>query len=94
MLLSVWPEWKIESELGRGSYGAVFKAVREDDGFKSYSAIKVVTIPQSKSEISSLLAEGMTEEQSRTYLSGIVKSFVNEIKIMVSPSLLMRSICL
>lgn len=29
-LKHVWPEWTIEKQLGKGSYGIVYKAVRRD----------------------------------------------------------------
>ena len=84
MELGIWQDWKIEKTLGKGSYGVVYKAIKREAGFESCAAIKVVTIPQSKSEITSLVSEGMTDAQCRTYLTGVVKSFVNEIKIMES----------
>ena len=77
-----WPEWKIEKELGEGSYGKVYSAVREDHSLKSYAAIKVITIPHSKAEISSLRSEGLSEEETRTFFDTIVTDFVNEIKLM------------
>ena len=26
----VWPEWKVESQIGKGAFGSVYKAVRTD----------------------------------------------------------------
>lgn len=83
-LEKIWPEWKIERRIGKGSYGAVYKAVRQENGFNSYSAIKVITIPQDPSEIDSLRSEGLDINQSITYLREMVNDFVNEIKLMQS----------
>jgi len=77
-----WPEWKIEGELGEGAFGKVYRAVREDHSLKSYAAIKVISIPQSKAEISALIAEGMSVDETKGYFEGIVKDFLNEIKLM------------
>jgi len=81
---SAWKEWEIIELLGEGSYGKVYKAVKKDYGAEMFSAIKVITIPKSQSELKSLYADGMDIEESKTYLEGIVNSFVHEIKMMIS----------
>jgi hypothetical protein len=43
--------WHIESELGIGGYGKVYKISKVEFGFKSYSALKVIPVPQSSLEI-------------------------------------------
>ena len=83
-LNQVWPEWHIEKQLGKGTYGTVYKVVRRDDNFTSYAAIKVISIPQDQAEIDTLRSEGLDMAQSKTYLKGVVNDFVNEIKIMQS----------
>lgn len=81
---AVWPEWKIEKVLGRGSFGVVYQAVREDANIVSRSAIKVISIPQDTGELDSLRSEGLSEDDSRTYYKGIVDDFVSEIQLMES----------
>ena len=83
-LKQVWPEWTIEKQLGKGSYGIVYKAVRRDHNLVSYAAIKVISIPQDPSEIDSLRSEGLDLNGTRTYLQEIVNSFVGEIQLMES----------
>ena len=83
-LSGVWPEWQIEKELGRGSFGVVYKAVRQDHNIRSYSAIKVISIPSDGNQIDSLRSEGLDMNATRTYLQGIVNDFVSEIQIMES----------
>lgn len=84
-LRSIWPEWQIdEKPLGRGSYGVVYKATRNDHGVESNAAIKVVSIPQNESELESLRSEGLSENDSKTYLQGVVDDFVSEIQLMES----------
>ncbi|MBR5571001.1 MAG: protein kinase [Oscillospiraceae bacterium] len=82
MITTVWPEWQVEQTLGKGSYGTVYKAVRNDSNLCSYAAIKVISIPTDPSELASLRSEGLTEEGTRTYFQGIVNDFVSEIRLM------------
>lgn len=83
-IASVWPKWKVESVIGRGSFGTVYKAVNKSKGEESYSAIKVISIPQNEAELEELSCEGMTVDQSRTYYREMVDDLVNEIKLMES----------
>ena len=84
VLKHVWPEWKIVKRIGSGAYGTVYEAIRKDYDFESHAAIKMISVPKSQSEIDTLRTEGMTLEASKTYLQGIVKDFVNEIRLMIS----------
>lgn len=78
----VWPEWKVETLLGEGSFGKVYKAVRVEHSVTTYSAIKIISIPQSSAELSSLRSEGWGDAATKSYFQGIVGDFVNEIKLM------------
>ncbi len=80
----VWPEWKLEKQLGKGSYGVVYHAVRRDNSVESHAAIKIISIPSDSSEVDSLRSEGLGEEGTRTYFRGIVDDFVGEIQLMES----------
>lgn len=80
----VWPEWSIEEKLGKGSYGTVYRAVRQEHGVTSEAAIKVISIPQDPSEVDSLRSEGLDLDATRTYLQSVVDDFVNEIQLMES----------
>ncbi len=84
-LKNVWPEWELEKEIGRGSFGVVYRAVRNDNFVGDRrAAIKIISIPADKSEIDSLRSEGLDYERSRTYFKDIVDSFVKEIEVMES----------
>ena len=59
----VFDKWKICRELGQGSYGTVYEIQREDFGGVYKAALKVITVPQSRTELQSVLDEGMTPPQ-------------------------------
>ena len=46
------------------------------------SALKVISIPQSDSEVQSLKNDGMTDNDTTEYFKGIVNDFVQEIQLM------------
>lgn len=81
---TVWPEWQIEKQLGRGSYGVVYQAVRRDNNVESHAAIKIISIPSDYSEVDSLHSEGLDIDGTRTYFKGIVDDFASEIQLMES----------
>lgn len=81
-LAQIWPEWEVEKQLGKGSYGVVYQAVRRDNHIQSRAAIKVISIPIDASEIDSLRSEGLSIDGAKTYFQGIVDDFVGEIQIM------------
>lgn len=82
VLKNIWPEWRVTRVIGKGSYGIVYEAERVVSSVKSSAAIKIITIPQSETEIASLMSEGMTLEKTREYYRGLVEEFVREIEIM------------
>ncbi|MCD8107926.1 MAG: BspA family leucine-rich repeat surface protein [Oscillospiraceae bacterium] len=82
ILQNVWSEWTVTKEIGRGSFGTVYEAVRSDHGVQSKAAVKVITIPSDKSEVDSLRSEGMTADGTRTYFMNIVNDFVSEVQLM------------
>ena len=74
--------WKITRLLGEGSYGRVFEMERTEFGQTYQAALKVITVPQSKAEIGSILSEGMSTPQAEAYFHGIVEELVHEFSIM------------
>ena len=42
---ALWPEWTVDSHLGSGSFGHVYKIRRTDIGGTYYAALKVISIP-------------------------------------------------
>ena len=79
---TVFGGWRIERELGKGSYGTVYEIQRVDFGNVYKAALKVITVPQSEAELQSALAEGMTRSQAERYFYGVVEDITHESAIM------------
>lgn len=84
IIRSVWPEWSIEAQLGTGSYGKVYEAVRRDAFLESRAAIKVISVPSSSAEIDALRSAGASLRETQTYIDHAVEGFVKEIQLMKS----------
>jgi len=82
----IWGVWEIESTLGEGGFGKVYKAYREEFGRRYECAIKHISLPQRETEIKDLLEEQMTDDKSVAsgYYRQVVEDITNEIGIMHS----------
>ncbi|MBQ1995093.1 MAG: serine/threonine protein kinase [Clostridia bacterium] len=81
-ICKVWNDWKIEKEIGRGSYGTVYRCFKIEDGIKEYAAIKVISVPQNDYELNDIISEKMSEEQTRVYYKDIANELIKEIEIL------------
>ena len=77
----VFSNWTIEKELGEGATGKVFEIQKTDYGITTRSALKVIRVPHSASDIRAALAEGMDEQSVSSYFKGFVDEIVKEIRI-------------
>ena len=75
-------DWNIVSCLGEGSYGKVFEIERSEFGQTYRAALKVITVPQSRTELQSVLDEGMTPPQAKQYFYSVVEDIGRECAIM------------
>ena len=80
--VSAWPEWKIIEKIGEGSFGKVYKAQRTERGKSFYSAIKIINIPGSQSELNSVRSETGDEQSTRKYFQNLVEECIQEISTM------------
>lgn len=78
----VWPEWQVDTLLGEGSFGKVYKVKRYERNQTFYSAVKVLTVPKSRQEIKHARCQGMNDTEIHTYFEGIVDDLLNEIILM------------
>jgi len=83
MFTPLWGVWEIESTIGEGSFGKVYKAYREEFGQRYTCAIKHISLPQSEAEIKQVLDEHMTNDTSfaSDYYTQFVEAITDEIKI-------------
>ena len=80
--VSAWPEWKIIEKIGEGSFGQVYKAQRTERGKSFYSAIKIINIPGSQSELNSVRSETGNDQAAREYFQNLVEECIQEIGTM------------
>lgn len=75
----MWPEWEVVDTLGSGTFGIVYEVHRNIFGHTDKAAIKVLSIPKSKSDIQELLYNGYDQksitERFRSHLEDIVKEY-------------------
>ncbi len=81
LLPKQWADIKIREELGEGSYGKVYKASTRK-GEKKYYAVKIISIPKTKSELNSVMADIQNNDSAKAYIQSIVDNCLTEIQTM------------
>ena len=74
--------WYITRKLGQGNFGKVFQIERQEFDETYKAALKIITVPQSESEIKSVMASGMDQASVAEYFEGMAKEIVSEFKLM------------
>ena len=77
-----WKDWTVESFIGEGTYGKVFKVVRNEFNRTYESALKVIRIPQNNAEYESVRNDGMDEQSVTTYFRSLVDEIIGEFTMM------------
>lgn len=77
-----WNSWYIDGVIGEGSYGSVYRIVREEFGQKYYSALKIISTPKNRSELKQALMEGMSESDAQEYFKSKAEEIYKEIIMM------------
>ena len=78
----IFGSWYIKRFIGEGGFAKVFEITRNEFGVEYTSALKIITISKTKSEINTLRSEGMSDDDIRGYMRGIVEDTVSEIQLM------------
>ncbi|MDR2751415.1 MAG: leucine-rich repeat domain-containing protein [Clostridiales bacterium] len=76
------PAWSIVSQIGEGGFSKVYKIVKEEFGFKYYSALKVIPVPQNSSELHQLREEGLDGDSLHTYINAMIGDLISEINLV------------
>ncbi len=79
---AIWPGWETVRVIGRGSFGAVYEIQRDVFGEKEKAALKVITIPQSDTELDELIGEGLDDQSITDTFKSFLKSIVAEYSLM------------
>ena len=79
---AIWPGWEVVGQLGSGSFGSVYEIQRTIRGRTEHAAVKVLTIPQNKSEIGELRADGYDDESITQYLADSLDKIESEYAMM------------
>ena len=74
--------WYIKSFVGEGGFAKVFEIVRNDFGTEYISALKIITVSKSRTEINSMRNEGMSDADIKASMYNIVEDTVKEIQLM------------
>ena len=78
----LWGAWHVDSLIGEGSFGKVYKIRREEFGNMYHSAVKVITIPQSEIDLRQTKNEGMDDASAKSYFHAFVVDIIQEISLM------------
>jgi serine/threonine protein kinase len=79
----LWGSWKIDSLIGEGPYGKVYKAFHDELGFHYESAVKHIAIPNGGYALRALFAEGADEASAKAFFAECAQSVIKDIHAMV-----------
>lgn len=75
-------EWQIRQQIGEGSYGRVFIIEKHESGQICRAALKTITVPGSRTEIKSLMSDGMNLEDVAGYYKKVADDIIGEFMLM------------
>ncbi|MCL1916797.1 MAG: protein kinase [Peptococcaceae bacterium] len=78
----LWGSWYIDSPIGEGAFGKVYRIRRQEYGQTYYSALKIVSIPHDQAEIKQMEAEGLDVALRRKIFQTQVSDIIREINLM------------
>jgi len=78
----LWGSWYVDRLIGEGAFGKVYRVKKVDFGKAYYSAVKIITIPQTEADLRQILSEGMDETSARGYIQTFVADIIQEIDLM------------
>ena len=78
----IWPGWETGRLIGRGSFGAVYEIQRQMFDEVEKAALKVISIPQSASDVAELYSDGYDADSITETFRAHLKSIVSEYSLM------------
>ncbi|MCL1853460.1 MAG: protein kinase [Peptococcaceae bacterium] len=79
----LWSGSQVESIIGQGAFGKVYKIRLEEEGEIHYAAVRVVNIPQS-SELQKMRNDGLSDDAIRDHCQALVNNIISEIEQMAA----------
>ena len=79
-----WPGWEVTRLIGNGNFGSVYEIERNLYGNVEKAALKVIHIPQSRSDIEELYNDGFDDESITARFNGYLEDIVREYSMMAS----------
>ena len=78
----LWGSWYVDSQIGEGSYGKVYKVHREEFGNIYTAAVKMISIPKDDNELRQAKSDGLDSVSAKSYFHAFVTDIVREIALM------------
>lgn len=82
----LWGKWHIESLIGKGNFGSVYRITREEMGSRYNAAVKIITVPSEEQYYEAQAMFGDDPTTLNGYFEDIVKGIIREINVMYSLS--------
>ena len=83
-MISQWPGWEVDSEIGRGAYGRVYRIKRSSAGFGEfeYQALKIISIPLDEDQTDFFLMDEEERERKNIYYWTMANKLAGEATFM------------
>ncbi len=78
----LWEGWEVLEQIGSGGFSKVYKIRKIDDDEDYFSALKVVSIPNSEEEYNQYRYEGYDDESITNIFKQMTDRLVSEFKLM------------
>ena len=77
----LWGEWYVKELIGKGTFGAVYRAEKTEYGNTYTSAVKHISIPNDSVNAESLISEGVVSDESSVvrYYDAVRDKMISEI---------------
>lgn len=79
-----WPGWEVTRLIGNGNFGSVYEIERNLYGNVEKAALKVIHLPQSRSDIEELYNDGFDDESITARFNGYLEDIIREYSMMAS----------
>ena len=78
----LYPGWRTVRKIGSGSFGAVYEIERDLFGKTERAALKLISIPQSESDMDELYSSGYDDASITAHFESFLADIVREYSLM------------